>query len=103
MTADILEEIERLRELAGERGVQVHEIVPDGIVVSQWVRFKCRYGCRGYGKHFGCPPYAPSPDETRRMVDEYSRVSCSGSTGFRVAGSSGRMRFPTISTHGMPI
>jgi predicted metal-binding protein len=72
MTADLLDEIERLRGLAGERGVKVHEITPDEIVVSQWVRFKCRYGCKGYGKHFGCPPYAPSYEETLRMVGEYS-------------------------------
>ena len=72
MTADLLEEIERLRGLAGERGVKVHEITPDEIVVSQWVRFKCRYGCKGYGKHFGCPPYTPSYEETLRMVGEYS-------------------------------
>ncbi|HQN91586.1 MAG TPA: DUF2284 domain-containing protein, partial [Methanoculleus sp.] len=37
-----------------------------------WVRFKCRYGCKGYGKHMSCPPYAPAPAETRQMIGEYS-------------------------------
>jgi predicted metal-binding protein len=66
---DISAEIEKLTEIACGKGVGVQIITPEKIVISQWVRFKCRYGCKGYGKHFGCPPYAPSPDETRRMVD----------------------------------
>jgi predicted metal-binding protein len=65
-------EIKSLKTLARDKGVTAVEIAPADIVVSQWVRFKCRYGCKGYGKHLGCPPYAPSPDDTRRMVDEYS-------------------------------
>lgn len=48
------------------------EIAPGDIVVSLGVRFTCRYGCKGYGKHPGCLPYVPSPGETRRMVNEYS-------------------------------
>ena len=72
MITDISAEIEKLTEIACGKDVGVQIISPEKIVVSQWVRFKCRYGCMGYGKHFGCPPYAPSPDETRRMADEYS-------------------------------
>ncbi len=73
MIPDILSEIGSLRQLARNKGVTAQEITPEKIVVSQWVRFKCRYGCKGYGKHLGCPPYAPAPEETRRMVSEYSR------------------------------
>ena len=72
METTLLAEIESLKTLAQKKGVLSEEISPKDIVVSQWVRFKCRYGCKGYGKHLGCPPYAPSPDDTRRMVDEYS-------------------------------
>ena len=72
METNLPEEIESLKTLAQKKGADATEILPEDIVVSQWVRFKCRYGCKGYGKHLGCPPYAPSPDDTRRMVDEYS-------------------------------
>jgi predicted metal-binding protein len=72
MATSLFSEIESLTVLAQERGVSAREISTDEIVVSEWVRFKCRYGCKGYGKHLGCPPYAPSPEETRRMVSEYS-------------------------------
>ena len=70
---DVGQEIEKLKGLAAAKEAQVKEISTDQIVVAQWVRFKCRYGCKGYGKHFSCPPYAPSPNETQRMVNEYQR------------------------------
>ena len=41
------------------------------VVVADWVRFKCMYGCNAYGKHFCCPPFAPTPDETRKVLSEY--------------------------------
>ena len=33
-------------------------ISTDAIVVAEWVRLKCRYGCRACGKHLCCPPFA---------------------------------------------
>ncbi|MCQ8894738.1 MAG: DUF2284 domain-containing protein [Methanolinea sp.] len=71
MSEHLEKEIEILSRLAGERGALARPIPADAIVVSDWVRFKCRFGCKGYGKHMGCPPYVPSPEETRRMVREY--------------------------------
>jgi predicted metal-binding protein len=41
------------------------------IVVSDWVRLKCRYGCENYGKRLGCPPFSPTPEETRAVLSEY--------------------------------
>jgi len=47
-------------------------ISTDLVVVADWVSWKCRYGCPAYGKHLCCPPFAPTSDETRKMVSEYS-------------------------------
>ena len=44
------------------------------IVVADWVRWKCQYGCRAYGKHLSCPPYTPTADETRRLIQCYERA-----------------------------
>jgi predicted metal-binding protein len=41
------------------------------IVVSDWVRLKCRYGCDNYGNHLGCPPFSPTPAETRAVLSAY--------------------------------
>ncbi len=43
------------------------------VVAENWVRLKCRYGCGGYGKSLTCPPYSPTPDYTRKMVEEFSK------------------------------
>jgi predicted metal-binding protein len=71
MRRELLEELEALTGIAEERGAIVKKIPPSAVVVADWVRFKCRFGCKGYGKHLGCPPYSPAPEETRRMVSEY--------------------------------
>jgi predicted metal-binding protein len=47
-------------------------IDPQDIVVSQWVRMKCTFGCREYGKNACCPPNTPSVDECRSFFREYA-------------------------------
>jgi len=42
------------------------------IVVSQWVRMKCMYGCREYGQTASCPPNVPSVSECEKFFREYS-------------------------------
>jgi predicted metal-binding protein len=46
-------------------------IEPAKIVVAQWVRMKCTYGCASYGRNACCPPNVPSVQECRRFFDEY--------------------------------
>lgn len=41
------------------------------VVVRDWVRMKCRFGCDDYGKRLTCPPFGPTPDEFRRVLGEY--------------------------------
>ena len=38
-------------------------IDPKKIVVSQWVRMKCIFGCWEYGRNASCPPNTPSVSE----------------------------------------
>ena len=42
------------------------------IVVSQWVRMKCMFGCGSYGMNASCPPNTPSVDECRQFFSEYT-------------------------------
>jgi predicted metal-binding protein len=44
------------------------------VVVAEWVRLKCRFGCSGYGSSHCCPPHSPEPETTRRVVGEYRRA-----------------------------
>lgn len=49
-------------------------IEPRKVVVRNWVRLKCQYGCGEYGQYLTCPPYSPTPGETRRVLSEYSQA-----------------------------
>jgi len=71
VTVPLDQELEKLGRIATGKGVETCRIPASAIVIADWVRFKCRYGCKGYAKHLGCPPYAPSPQETRAMVSDY--------------------------------
>lgn len=71
MAAELENEVQKLIELARKEGADARAIEASSVTVSDWVRFKCTWGCKGYAKHLGCPPYAPSPEETRRMIREY--------------------------------
>jgi len=46
-------------------------IDPKSIVVSQWVRMKCEYGCPYYGRIASCPPNTPTVEECKRFFAEY--------------------------------
>jgi predicted metal-binding protein len=47
-------------------------IDPARIVVAQWVRMKCTFGCIEYGHNACCPPSTPSVDECRQFFREYA-------------------------------
>jgi predicted metal-binding protein len=71
MHTELDNEIARLTVIAAEKGAEVRKIAASDVMISHWVRFKCRYGCKGYGKHMGCPPYGPAVEDTKKMVSEY--------------------------------
>ena len=71
-------------EMKGDLDALLHELrsihddfklIPaDEIGVADWVRWKCRCGCRGYGKHLNCPPYTPTPEKTRKLIKGYEKA-----------------------------
>ena len=46
-------------------------IDPQEIVVAQWVRMKCMFGCGEYGHGGACPPNTPPVSECERFFKEY--------------------------------
>ena len=52
--------------------VAARRIDPRRVPTAEWVRLKCQFGCGGYGQCLMCPPYAPEPEQTRRLLDAYS-------------------------------
>jgi predicted metal-binding protein len=46
-------------------------IDPKQIIVAQWVRMKCMFGCGEYGRAGACPPNTPPVPECERFFKEY--------------------------------
>jgi predicted metal-binding protein len=49
-------------------------VVPCTVETGAWVRWKCQFGCGGFGSSLVCPPHTPTPDQTRRMLDGFKRA-----------------------------
>jgi predicted metal-binding protein len=62
-----------LEALFREKGCEDYRwIDAASIVVAQWVRMKCRFGCEDYGRTAACPPHNPPVDECREFIGEYT-------------------------------
>ncbi|MFH1082932.1 MAG: DUF2284 domain-containing protein [Pseudomonadota bacterium] len=46
-------------------------IPTEKIATAPWVRLKCKYGCRGFGKNLQCPPNGKDDIETERLLRSY--------------------------------
>jgi predicted metal-binding protein len=46
-------------------------IDPREIVVAQWVRMKCMFGCSDYGRNASCPPNTLPVAECREFFNEF--------------------------------
>jgi len=63
---------ERIFALCQRHGIQgIHFIKTSQIVVAQWVRLKCRYGCDHYNTNWCCPPATVTVKEAREILREY--------------------------------
>ena len=58
-------------------------ISTQAIVTAAWVRLRCQYGCSEYGQCLTCPPYSPTPETTRRVLDEYKTAILLHGTDWR--------------------
>ena len=57
---------------ARKAGALEAKVIPaESVVTANWVRYKCQYGCDGYGACLTCPPYSPTPEQTAKIVAEY--------------------------------
>lgn len=64
--------IEKTEQLIREQGFSEYAwIDPKEIIVAQWVRVKCLFGCSDYGLAV-CPPNTPSVNECRNFFSEYN-------------------------------
>ncbi|MDD5005334.1 MAG: DUF2284 domain-containing protein [Candidatus Omnitrophica bacterium] len=51
------------------------------IKTASWVRYKCQFGCDGFGETLTCPPYSPAPFETQKILNCFKKavlIYCEG-------------------------
>jgi len=60
--------LRRAVELGAKDAKLVHT---SRVFTAEWVRLKCQFGCGAYASSRNCPPYSPTPERTRRILDEY--------------------------------
>jgi len=63
---------EAARQKSGVRTVCI--ICPCEVETAAWVRLKCQFGCEGYGQCLVCPPFTPTPEQMRKVLDGYKRA-----------------------------
>jgi predicted metal-binding protein len=67
-----MEQMEVYTKAALEKGARNAVIIETSkIFTAPWVRLKCQFGCPLYGKGLCCPPYSPTWEETRKVLDSY--------------------------------
>jgi len=49
-------------------------ISPSDVETAAWVRLKCQFGCSGFGQCLVCPPFTPTPQQMREVLDSYNRA-----------------------------
>jgi predicted metal-binding protein len=62
----------KLEEMFRRHGYDDYQWVdPKRIVVAQWARMKCTFGCKNFGKCGTCPPNTPSVSDSRDFFHGY--------------------------------
>ncbi len=66
---------EKISPLCHRHGIQwVYPVKTSQIVVAQWVRLKCRYGCEHYNTNWCCPPATVTVKEAKEILREYKNA-----------------------------
>jgi len=64
-----------IRKSAIKLGAQDSKVIDIKTVkTAAWVRYKCQFGCSGFGESLTCPPYSPTPEQTQNILDCYKRA-----------------------------
>ena len=54
--------------------IEAKIISPEDVATAEWVRLKCQFGCDGFGQCLVCPPFTPTPEQMRKVLDSYKRA-----------------------------
>jgi len=65
-----------LCDIAKEKSgiIDARIISPCEVETAAWVRLKCQFGCDCFGQCLVCPPFTPTSEEMRKVLDVYRRA-----------------------------
>ncbi len=67
--------MDHLLKRALELGAEKAKIIDtETVVVGEWVRWKCLYGCPLFAKDPFQPPVAPDAESTKKVLREYTKA-----------------------------
>ncbi len=70
----LLDKVTRLAmEFLGHGFNDVREVDVADVVVADWTRQRCEFGCHRHGSAH-CPPNSPTPEETRQVLGDFTRA-----------------------------
>ena len=70
-----MQDLETYCQEARRGGASAVKVIdPGSVVTAAWVRLKCQFGCPGYNKGYCCPPFTPTWEQTRSVLDTYERA-----------------------------
>ena len=61
-----------VKQKSGVRNAVI--ISPSDVETAAWVRLKCQFGCDCFGQCLVCPPFTPTPQQMRKVLDAYKRA-----------------------------
>ena len=68
-------DLNKIESIIRENGYEDFRwISGEDVVVCQWPRFKCMFGCSTYGKKGTCPPSVPSIEDCREFFNEFLEI-----------------------------
>lgn len=82
-TAGVEDQMEYLLQRSLELGAEKAKIIDtETVVLAEWVRWKCQYGCPLYEKDPFHPPWAPDAASMAKVIREYTKaILLNGSDG----------------------
>lgn len=66
MKKEIKSLAEGFKDITGVKQISVSKIV-----VKDWTKLKCQFGCDSYGKNWACPPLGEGPEVLRKSIKDY--------------------------------
>ena len=65
----------QLKQMAMDlKAIKAKVMAPATVKTAEWVRWKCQFGCGGFGSSLVCPPHTPAPTQTRLMLNGYKQA-----------------------------